>query len=180
MIIYKKADVILTLGSRNTLIPLHGTPSKVIFRTLRILMSMMIDLFIHQWREIFIWTMPSDQTTPRALGRFSNLFSGHNKGRDITVRAYYKVSEKKMMNREILSEVPLWFVSDPVQIQVNRARPFYIRLDAADSNRFFIFSNFPWGGVCQWCTCRRQLVERLHLIVVLTFKGLIDCSVHIS
>lgn len=69
MIIYKKADVILTLGSRNTLIPLHGTPSKVIFRTLRILMSMMIDLFIHQWREIFIWTMPSDdsdQTTPRA------------------------------------------------------------------------------------------------------------------
>jgi hypothetical protein len=76
MIIYKKADVISTLGSHNTLIPRHGTPSKVIFRTLRILMSMMIDLFIHQWREIFIWTMPSDQTTPRACGRFSNLFSG--------------------------------------------------------------------------------------------------------
>jgi hypothetical protein len=66
MIRYKKADVISTLGSHNTLIPRHGIPSKVIFRTLRILMSMMIDLFIHQWREIFIWTMPSDQTTPRS------------------------------------------------------------------------------------------------------------------
>lgn len=45
---------------------------------------------------------------------------------------------------------------------------------------FYFFKFSLGGGVCQWCTCRRQLVERLHLIVVLTFKGLIDCSVHIS
>jgi hypothetical protein len=69
-----------------------------------------------------------------------------------------------MMNREKLSEVPLWFVSDPVQIQVNRARPFYIRLDAADSNRFFIFFQiFPWGGGgggLRWCNWKLNNFEQ--------------------
>ncbi len=102
----KKADVISTLGSHNTLIPLHGTPSKVIFRTLRILMSMMIDLFIHQWREIFIWTMPSDQTTPRARPIFKFvLWLDTIKAVTSQFVPIIKCRKKKMMNREILSEL---------------------------------------------------------------------------
>lgn len=180
--LYQKADVISTLGSHNSLIPRHGwyPIQSVIFRTLRILMSMMIDLFI-QWREIFILTMPSDQTTPRAAD-FQIFFFlvGHNKGRDITVRAYYKVSEKKDDEQGDIIRGAALICFWPSSKSKWTARGHFIRLGSADSNRFFFIFKFPWGGSLS--VVHLQTSARWTITPDCSFevKGLIDCSVHIS
>jgi hypothetical protein len=94
MIIYKKADVISTLGSHNTLIPSCTVPHPKWFSEPYVYWCRWWLTCLYSGEKYLFWQCRQIRP-PRARPIFKFLPPfGHNKGRDITVRAYYEVSEK--------------------------------------------------------------------------------------